>query len=276
MGATSRDTDEGHALTGFIPRVEAQTAHERFIEAVEPNAVMLPVTHARRLADRGETAASWAGRGVAIITTTTIADDKLARLGHEEELEIVERFRPDYHVPTDYAVYGDDALSKQREQATACARGTQWMAERVPDATAIVPLIKGSTPDVRAVTERAAADLGASVVAFYGGQYETTPWTRRKATLNQDLRGIQRETAGLPVVVIGATGPWTLLDMPENVRGVAGLRRWREAVTPRSASASEMQTTYRSVVEGVKRYLGVSSDGGGISRGGGVSANGGP
>ncbi|MDH5021718.1 hypothetical protein [Halobacterium rubrum] len=237
---------------------------------------MLPITHARRLANQGETASTWAGQGVAVITTTTIADDKLARLGHESELEIVERFRPDYHVPTDYAVYGDDPLSKQREQATACAQGTRWMADRVPDETTVVPLIKGSTPNIRAITERAAADLGVDIVAFYGGQYETTPWTRRKATLNQDLRGIQRETAGLPVVVIGATGPWTLLDMPGNVQGVAGLRRWREAVTPRSTSASEMQTTYRSVVEGVKSYLGASSDGGGISRGGGVSANGGP
>lgn len=216
---------------------------------------MLPITHARRLVDRGETAETWGHPDTDVITTTTIADEKLARLSFEVERDILAAFTPQYHIPTDHAVYGDDPVEKQRENARACAQGTQWMAENSPSETTIVPLIKGSTPGVRAITERGAASLQAEVVAFYGGQYETTPWTQRKATLNQDLRGIQRETGGLPVVVIGATGWRTVLDMPANVCGVAGLRRWREVVEPRSRPPAEMEAAYRRVREDVEATL---------------------
>lgn len=243
-------------LSGFTPRIEAQETHQEFLHVVKPDAALLPITHARRLVKREETAESWSPDSVTIVTTTTVADDALARLGFETERDIVEAFEPTAHIPTDHAVYGDDPQEKREEGAAACARGTRWMdAQLAESRTAVVPLIKGSTPQVRSITERAAAGVDADMVGFYAGQYETTAWAKRKATLNHDLRGIARETNGLPVLVIGATGWRTVVDMPENVVGVAGLWRWRTAVEPRTSPPEEMRGAYDSVVADVEAWL---------------------
>jgi len=241
---------------GAIPRVEAQTAHKTFLEAARPSCALLSVIHARRLVKRGLTAGEWAPEGVSVMTTTTIADDALARLHRERELEIVEAFRPAYHVPADYPVYGDDPLEDQREQAARCARGTRWMVDRLPAGTTVVPLIKGSTPAVRETTERAAEAVDAEVAAFYGAQYFTQGGGGGWPALRQDLAAIERETNGFPVVIIGLLSAALLAEAPSNVLGGAGLRQWREAARPRSASRRAIQQGYGGLAASVEAAVG--------------------
>jgi len=260
------------AYYGAIPRVEAQEPHELFLAAAQPSCVLLSVIHARRLVKRGLTASEWAPEGTAVMTTTTIADDALARLHRKRELEIVEEFRPAYHIPADYPVYGDDPVDHRREQAAACAQGTQWMADRVPAGTTIVPLIKGSTPAVRQVTERGAAAVDAEVVAFYGAQYFTAAGGGGWPALRQDLAGIKQETNGYPVVVIGLLSPALAAEAPANVIGAAGVRQWREAVQPRSTAARGMQRAYGELAAAVEDAVG-PGDNEDTSGGGGETAS---
>lgn len=243
------------ALRGAIPRV--QQHDEEFVKAVKPDAVMVSITHANRLKNAGETADSWGGQAD-IITTTTIRDDNLARLSRERELEIVREFKPAYHIPSDYPVYGDDSVAKQRENAKKCARGTYWMYERVPGKTSIIPLIKGVTPAVRAITERTVADIGADIAAFYGAQYFSGSGYG-EITLMQDLRGINRETKGFPVLVIGLMSPWTLRDAPENVVAGAGLQQWLDIkrTTDSDTGGTEMREAYDRLANDVADALDV-------------------
>ena len=241
---------------GAIPRVEAQAAHETFIEAARPRCILLSVIHARRLTKRGLTAAEWTPPGTTVMTTTTINDEALARLSRDREAEIVEAFRPAYHIPTDYPVYADDPVEQQREQARKCAQGTRELAERVPGETQIVPLIKGSTPEIRAKTIQAAGAVDPEVVAYYGAQYFTTAGGGGWPALRQDLAGIERETDGYPVVVIGLLSAALLAEAPSNVIGGAGLRKWREAARPRTTGTQGIQRAYGELAAAVEDAVG--------------------
>lgn len=261
---------------GAIPRVEAQAAHETFIEAAHPQCVLLSVTHARRLAKRGLTATEWAPPGTTVMTTTTINDEALARLSRDREAEIVEAFRPAYHIPADHPVYADDPVEQQREQARKCARGTRELAERVPDKTQIVPLIKGSTPEIRAETIQAAGAVDPEVVAYYGAQYFTTAGGGGWPALRQDLAGIKRETDGYPVVVIGLLSAALLAEAPSNVIGGAGLRKWREAARPRTTDTRGIQRAYGGLAAAVEDAVGPGEGSGGttVRADGGCAATG--
>jgi len=243
-------------LSGVIPRVEAQAAHRSFVWAVRPSAVLLSIVEARKLVKRGETAESWAPPETAVVTTTTVSDEQLARLSREREQRWVEAFAPAGHIPADYPVYGDDDQAEQRERARKCARGTVWLADRVPGRTAIIPLIKGTTPEVRAITERVVRASDAPLAAVYAAQYFSQPGAGGWPTLAQDLRAIDRETDGHPVIVVGLLSAYYLTDAPASVVAAAGLRQWREAVTPRSRTPGEMRAAYTSFASDVTAALG--------------------
>jgi len=259
MSRASADGGWRSGVYGAVPRVEAQAAHERFLEVVRPRCVLLSVVHARRLVKRGVSAGEWAPAGTWVGTTSTVADGQLARWGRERELEVVEGFRPAFHVPADYPVYADDPVEEQRAAAARCGRGTMWMADRAPAATSIVPLVKGSSPAVRRVSERVIVELEPSAAAVYATQYFTASGGGGWPALRQDLEAVRRETSGYPVVVIGLLSPALLREAPGNVVGAAGVRQWREAVRPRSNSERGMQRAYGRLAAAVEAAVGPGS-----------------
>jgi hypothetical protein len=192
----------------------------------------------------------------AVITSTTVADDHLARLSWEKELDIVTTVAPDYHIPTDYPVYGDDPADDREHNCIRCAAGTVWMDNHLADTpTEIIPLIKGSTPDERAICERAAADLDVDMIAVYGGQYFGESGGGGRSRLVEDVEAINEETATFPTLVIGGLSPWVGKELPKNVVATAGLRAWRSEVTPRSATPSAMRQRHIELVDKVETAL---------------------
>jgi hypothetical protein len=246
------------SLCGAIPRIEAQEAHIEFVNAVAPPSVMLPIDHAERLANDGNTADSLFPARTRVITTTTIADDLLDRLSWDKECDIVERFEPAMHIPADHAVYGDDPSEKRADRAHRCATGTLWMADQFTKqdlSTEIVPLIKGTTEPTRSFGYRACEALETNLAAVYVAQYFTG--SGGHPAIFRLLEAIQTETdATLDLLVIGLLSTYYLPDVPANVVAASGLKAWLDAVEPRTSNPSTMREGYRSLAADVEEALG--------------------
>lgn len=247
--------------TGAIPRVEAQRAHRDYIETVEPETAMIDLTHARHLLNRDPpvTAASHFPDRTCVITTTTVGDGKLARLSWEAERDLVTEFGPEYHVPTDYPVYGDDAAEERLERARKCAAGSVWMADALAEAgseTAVIPLIKGATREEREEGYRASGATDADLAALYVSQYFSVSGSGGHPAIIRDLEAIETERPGLDIAVIGMLSPYYLDHLPSNVVAVAGQNAWRERVKPRTRDDEGMREAHAALVEGVERALG--------------------
>lgn len=248
-------------VVGPVVTIQRQEAHRAFVRAVEPSVVVMPYVEARRVAKDGLSLAEWlpTGEATTTITTTTVADDKLRRIPWEREAEKVRVLEPDFHIPTDYPVYGDDDPEQRVENCMKCAAGTAWMAEEVADLeTEIIPLVKGSTPDERAICERQAAELGVDMVALYGSQYFGVGGGGGRSQLVEAVEAVNIETNCMPMLVLGGLSPWTAGALPKNVVAVSGLRAWRERVQPRAATAGEMRYEYAKLGAEVNQALGLT------------------
>lgn len=247
------------SITGAVPRVEAQKAHESFIAAVKPEFAMLSIDHARRVCKRGETGATYFPTNTSVITTTTIADDRLDRLSWEDEYEIVREFGPEYHIPTDYAVYGDDPREKRLECAENCATGTVWMSDQFEEndiSTSVLPLIKGSDREEREFGYRACSAVESDMAAIYATQYFTAGGGGGRSALVRDVKGIAEETDGeLELIVVGLLSPNYLSAVPTTVVAAAGQRTWREAVAPRERNATAIRDNYRTLRGRIEQAL---------------------
>jgi hypothetical protein len=242
-------------VTGAIPRIEAQETHIEFINTVAPPYAMLPIDHADRLANDGDTAASIFPEQTQIFTTTTIADDRLDRLSWEKECDIIERFAPAFHIPADHAVYGDDPPEKRANRARRCAAGTLWMADQLDETeinTEIIPLVKGVTETERTFGYRACETLETDVAAVYVAQYFTVSGSGGHPAIFRLLEAIETETdASLNLVVIGLLSTYYLSDVPANVIAAAGLNTWLDVVAPRTSDSNTMREAYQSLVDDV-------------------------
>jgi len=252
-------------VTGAVPVIENQQAHRDFVAAVDPDALLVPFIHARQIANAGQSMAEWLPESVdresvTVITSMTVSDDDLARISWEREVDVISRFRPDYHVPADYPVYGDDPPEQRLENSMQCAVGTEWVAERLPDDVGVIPLIKGATPRERRVCELQARYLRAEMIAVYGGQYFGAGGGGGRSRLIEDLEAINRETDCMPTLVIGSLSPWVLKETPKNVVAGAGLNAWRKAVTPRSSQPAEMRERFSQLCADVDEALGLTAD----------------
>lgn len=241
---------------GAVARVEAQWSHRDFVEAVEPEYVMMKITHARRLMKNGETFASYFGTDEPnYIITTTVNDASLNLLHWERELEIIEAVDPDYHIPTDYSVYEDHDDDEQIDLIERCMEGTRWMHDQLADTdTEIIPLIKGLEREHRELCYETFDDLDLDYCAFYGTRYFTGGYGLRVNDLIEDVEDIAVEYDP-DILAIGVLSPNYVRRLPTNVVAAAGQARWRMRVKPRKQSEAEMETAYGELADEVKQAL---------------------
>lgn len=254
-------------ITGAVPRIEHQQAHREFLRAAQPSTVMVNMVHVRRILKNGHTAASYFPPNTEVISTTTLADNQLSKFQPSQELAMVEAFGPDYHIPTDFPVYGEWDEDRRLENTGNVAAGTLWMDKRLPDSVTTLPLIKGLHPEEMQMCLSVAGEIDAPMGVKYGVQYFTVGGNGQLPALASDLASISTYAddllgEDLPMLVVGpmTTGNRHGIEKyPENVWAAAGLNAWRKRVEPRSSTRSEMAAAYESLAENVADALDVQA-----------------
>lgn len=205
---------------------------------------MVNIRDARRLVKRDETADSFFGSETSVIVTTTVSDDILDLLRWEDELEIIEKFEPAYHLPADYSTYDADSAAVREQNITDCMKGTVWMDQQLQDtSTQVIPILKGATPFERDICYRTFDRLGTAYAAFYVAQYFSGGNGIRIGELVKDVTTIAEEWDG-DLALIGLLSSTFLARMPTTVVAAAGLNGWRKAVEPRESGPEAMRHRY--------------------------------
>ncbi len=245
--------------SGAIPLVEAQWSHREFIDAVQPDYALTKITSARQLLKRGETAESYFPAETDVITTTTIPDEKLNLLPWDKELEIVEEFGPEYHVPTDYSNYEEQPEADREENVKKCMEGTVWMARQVREQgldITLIPLVKGCNPKEWAICYEVLdqCEYEFPMISFFATQYFTGGAGIRIGELLDDVREIATKQHRA-IMLIGLLSPNYLQRMPATVCAGTGLNQWRTDITPRQQTGEEMRTVWEQVSDNVEDAL---------------------
>jgi hypothetical protein len=224
---------------------------------------MLNVLTARQLLRRGETADSYLGVETTSIVTTTISDEALDRLSLEDEIRIIEDFRPDYWLPADAPTYTVDTAEQRIKNVRDVMTGTAWICEAIADrglSTTVIPLVKGVTPAERGICYEMFDRIGAAQCGFYVGQFFTSGDGVRIREAADTITAIVDELAtggyDQEVLVVGALAPQTLKQFPRRVTAAAGLNTWRSEVEPRGRSDAAIRQRYAIVAELVESALG--------------------
>lgn len=225
---------------GAVCRIEHQKVHRNFVQSAKPKWVMVDIIHARRFLRKGRDS-SWFPDETNVITTSTVSDEKLELWSWERERDVVKEFNPDFHIPTDYSVYGDDSFDKRMDAVKNCMQGTLWMHDEIGDNVTILPLIKGYTVNEREMCYWVIKKMNAPMGVFYGAQY----WSRGGVPfdeLKDDLSVIGEEIT-LPIHIIGLLSENYLTKIPKWVVSGSG-QRWRRVSSPRDTPTDEMKQNY--------------------------------
>lgn len=225
---------------------------------------MVNVVHTRRALKRGHTAASLFPAETTVVTTTTVADNRLARVMPDQEVAMVRAFGPDYHVPTDFPVYGEMDPDRRQENVRRVAAGTRKLARELRDTdTTVLPLVKGATGEERAVTERVVRELDPPAAVVYATQYTTVPGNRQFPAIRERVAAVAEETDDHPLLVIGYMNPddpvqnrtHSLAALDDSVVAAAGLNQWVRAADPRERNPGAMRAGYADLHTGVREAL---------------------
>lgn len=234
-----------NAPRGCILGIERQTAHEDFLAGNNlADCVILKMNHAQRLVRQGETAESFYGPDVTVITTSTIHDTILRDWTWEKERDVVLAFQPDFHVPTDHPVYWGYTPSQRKKNTRETVKGLLWMiGELRGSGIRVIPLLKGTTVTERVMCYKVFQDLGVDYCAIYGTQYFTSGKGFEK--LLRDVRKIVSEAPVLDLFVIGCLAPRYIERLPPQVVTASGLHQWRTAVKLREVSNARSQELFQ-------------------------------
>jgi hypothetical protein len=240
------------AIKGYIPQLENQKKHDHFLELVPSlNAVMVKINHARALVNKGIDADNYAGEDRTVITTTTIMDEKLEDLSWIEELNIVEKFNPDYHIAVDCPTYQEHSKGQRIYNLRLYLQGLIWMEENL-DSVKILPLIKGETKDERQLTKQVLDFFDYEHAAFYVTQYLSVGEKHYKVI--GEINRIANEFSDKKILVMGLQAPRYLQKYASNVVAVSG-QRWRKVADPKEKSEDEVRENFGELSSNIQEAL---------------------
>jgi len=211
--------------TGIIPRVEPQRKHFEFLDRVgSVHWVMLDIDLAERLVRQSKDASVF-GRGISVITTSTIADLRIVHYHLGRELDVVRKFHPAWHIPCDRPVYDEQNPAERKGFIEDGVQQTLEFVDRIRDTqTGVIPLIKGVNADEWRLCFRPMSQAGLRYFAYYGSQYRG--WTTR---LLRDVAGIVTVCGMEYILLIGLQSVRFVRKLPPQVQALAGQKWWRES-----------------------------------------------
>lgn len=235
--------------------MEKQEAHNCFHrDHPQELTVLLRITTVQTLVNQGETARSWFNKNITVITTTTVNDKILSQIEWKKELQLIQEFQPDFHIPCDYPIYQTTDPVLRRNRLLKCLEGTIWMIQKLHDRkTRVIPLLKGTTLHERRLCYQVFTYLGVEYCAFYGTQYFTAHIGFNQ--LLEDLRTVVSEVPELEIMLIGLQSPRRLEQLPPQIVAAAG-QRWIDEVRLREIPWDESQRLYQPMKQEINQALG--------------------
>lgn len=225
LGKGKPGFSQEYPITGVINRVKVPDVKEQDAVLSDPSieTVMLSIDSVRRLVrHHDETAGTYFRDDQKVITTTTTHDDTLRKLEWATELDLVRRFGPDYHIPTEYSVYQSMSRSQQAEAIDDCMEGTEWMADMLENhSIEVLMQAKGWLPWQFKRCLPTMRRLDTDFVVFYATGYKN-----RVYELKDDLNTLVSEMKPSGILLIGKQSVRFLSRAIPEVVGAAG-GRWR-------------------------------------------------
>ncbi len=239
-------------IKGYISQLENQTKHDRFLHmASSAKTVMIKINHARALVNKGINADDYAGENRTVITTTTIMDEKLEDLSWIEELNIIEKFKPDYHIAVDCPTYQEHTKDQRMYNLRLYLQGLIWMEENLKSVK-ILPLIKGETQSERKLTKQVLDFFDYEYAVFYVTQYLSVGEKHLKVI--GEINRIANEFNDKKIIVMGLQSPKYVQKYASNVEAVSG-QRWRKIADPEEYTKEEVIENFRKLSLNVEEAL---------------------
>lgn len=223
----NRRVSREQPVTGVVNRVKVPNRNEKEAVVNDPSieTVMLSIDSARKLIElHGETARTYFRDDQTVITTTTVHDNILKKLDWLKELDIVRRFGPDYHIPTEYSVYQSSMSPLEQAQAISdCMAGTEWFGKRLENhSTEVLMQAKGWLSWHYKLCRPTMERLETDFLVFYASGYEGRVY-EPKAEL-ETLVSVLNPSG---ILVIGKQSQRFLRKVPPEIVAAAG-GRWRQ------------------------------------------------
>lgn len=250
-------SDSAEWPQGIVRRVQGQTAHETFMQNFpEKDTVMMKITDIETQLRKGHIRGTYFPDDFTVISSGIIHDDDLKELRWKREGFAAESFGPDYHIPTDYPVYGNMEKEHRIENIEKMMEGTRWMHNFL-ESTNIkpLPLIKGYTPEEREICYEGLRELELPYCAYYGSQYFGGKMGNGINKLNEDIREVVSELDLKGLLLIGLQSKNGLEKMPPEVEAAAG-QRWIYQSGLRCLPTQLAQQQYLGWKEYVENSLG--------------------
>lgn len=229
---------------GLIPRIETSKKHLNFLSTTFDLAyIMLNLDVVKRLTDKGLTAREIYPYGN-IITTSTIHDSILCNFTVENEIEVITKFKPAWHIPCDYPTYYEDCDEGREWFIDAAVKDTMSFIEAVKDTSIeVIPLVKGINEREWRKSILPFKEIGINYFAFYVKQYFGSNNGKNDQLMVEHVRRLVQSCNPNYLILIGYQSASKVRDLPPEVRAFAG-ERWIRESKVRYLSSEQARVEY--------------------------------
>lgn len=254
--------DNSSIPIGCIPRFEINLPQYKILTNNQSvKWIMIDIDKAERLVKLGKNANDYFGRNVKIITTTTIHDPTLVKYYLKREIEIVNKFVPNAHIPCDRPIYMDQETTERLWiLKTYVEEVAQFVDYFKGENLVIIPQIKGVTAYERKICYDSFHNLGLDYFSYYVVQYFKSSQGRPINRLLKDVKNIIAESKIRRLMLIGIQTPNILRKLPRQVIALAGTR-WRREVGLRDSSIIDARNKYSLFADKVKMEVNKNQSG---------------
>lgn len=197
---------------------------------------MVGLHQVERLLASGETAQSYFGEELCVVTTTTIPDELLQSLSRNKERNLVIQFNPDFHIAGDVPIYHDYTVADRSEIINQAAENISWLSNELSEEDIeIIPTIKGTDPTEREIWYDKIDYLDPEYFAYSGIGY--SEFGIAVGDLLDEIHEIHAETDPKLLIVIGIQNKELVKELPPRAIGVAG-QSWIRLINGKDSSTT--------------------------------------